>query len=334
MFNKRTLIITSISSPNKILKLYAKICEKNKIEFIIIGDKASPRDFKLDGCYFWSLQNQKKLPFSVASLLPEKHYSRKNIGYLLAIKGESEIIMETDDDNAPYDSFVDPKDRYVKACFIEEKGWVNIYKYFTNKKIWPRGFPLEYLKNHSVNFSKLESLKINCPIQQGLADENPDVDAIFRLTGQLPIFFDKKIKVSIGRNTVCPFNSQNTIWFKEVFPLLYLPSYCSFRMTDIWRSFIAQRILWENKWNVLFESPTVCQKRNKHNLLNDFEDEIPGYLNNDKIVKILSKLKLKSGTKYIGENLVKCYEGLVRQKMIDSREIKILNAWLFDLSVL
>ena len=76
MFNKRTLIITSISSPNKILKLYAKICEKNKIEFIIIGDKASPRDFKLDGCYFWSLQNQKKLPFSVASLLPEKHYSR------------------------------------------------------------------------------------------------------------------------------------------------------------------------------------------------------------------------------------------------------------------
>ena len=38
-------------------------------------------------------------------------------------------------------------------------------------------------------------------------------------------------------------NSQNTLWFKKIFPLMYLPVTCSMRCTDIWRSLIALRIL-------------------------------------------------------------------------------------------
>jgi hypothetical protein len=75
-----------------------------------------------------------------------------------------------------------------------------------------------------------------------LADENPDVDAIYRLTLPLPIIFNKANNVALGNNSFCPFYSQNRTWFKEAFPLLYLSSHCSFRMTDIWRSFVAQRI--------------------------------------------------------------------------------------------
>ncbi|MGD1699535.1 STELLO glycosyltransferase family protein [Dapis sp. BLCC M229] len=59
-------------------------------------------------------------------------------------------------------------------------------------------------------------------------------------------------------------------------------------MTYIWRSFVAQRICWENGWRVLFYSPTVYQERNFYNLMRDFEDEVSGYLNNDKIAKSLS----------------------------------------------
>ena len=63
-------------------------------------------------------------------------------------------------------------------------------------------------------------------------------------------------------------------------------------MTDIWRSFIAQRIAWENNWHVLFHAPTVWQERNAHNLMRDFADEIPGYLHNRSIGDALERLDL------------------------------------------
>src|SRR5436190_7607876 len=97
------LIITSIAAPNAPMRAFAEGCKKNNIEFIVIGDKKSPKDFSLNGCRFVSLNEQKQLPFKLAKLLPENHYSRKNIGYLLA--KEKKIIIETDDDNIPKENF-------------------------------------------------------------------------------------------------------------------------------------------------------------------------------------------------------------------------------------
>ena len=136
--------------------------------------------------------------------------------------------------------------------------------------------------------------KILAPIQQGLADLNPDVDAIYRLTQPLPVSFQKEPKrIALGHGSICPFNSQNTTWFREAFPLMYLPSYCSFRMTDIWRSFVAQRIAWTCGWNILFHEATVWQERNEHAIIKDFKDEISGYCNNREIMDRLMQLDLK-----------------------------------------
>ena len=77
--------------------------------------------------------------------------------------------------------------------------------------------------------------QVDCPIQQGLADENPDVDAIYRLVLPLPVQFETGRRIALKRGVWSPFNSQNTAWWPDAFPLLYLPAYCSFRMTDIWR---------------------------------------------------------------------------------------------------
>ena len=91
---------------------------------------------------------------------------------------------------------------------------------------------------------------------------------------------------------------------------MYLPSYTTFRMSDIWRSLIAQRICWENNWRILFSKSTAIQLRNIHNLMNDFKDEIPGYLQNKNIVNYLEQLKLRKGIKNINKNLLKCYQFL------------------------
>jgi hypothetical protein len=167
-----------------------------------------------------------------------------------------------------------------------------------------------------------------------LADDNPDVDAIYRLTQPLPIQFNKFDNVALGDNAICPFNSQNTTWFKEAFALLYLPSYCSFRMTDIWRSFIAQRILWTCGWTVLFHNSTVRQERNDHSLMADFKDEISGYTNNLEIMQTLIQLDLALGVQAIPGNLRKCYQALVHKAFIGPEELPLVEAWLHDLEAL
>jgi hypothetical protein len=332
--NKNVLVITTIApSSNYILKKYAKLAIKNNFEFIIIGDKKSPLNFLLNGAIYFSLKKQKSLQFNLSKTLPINHYSRKNLGYLIAMQKNPETIIETDDDNIPLKKFFNKKKNIKQKTYVLKKsGWVNVYKFFTKKNIWPRGFALEELKKPLPPIKKIS--KVVCPIQQGLADQNPDVDAIYRLTSELPIVFKKSGNISLGSGSISPFNSQNTTWFRVAYPLMYLPSYCSFRMTDIWRSFIAQRIAWTCGWSILFHNSTVIQKRNAHNLIRDFQDEVVGYENNHRIMSNLVKLKLKPGVKNIRHNMFLCYQELVKINLIDKKEIQLLKAWFDDLKII
>jgi hypothetical protein len=328
----KSLIITSIANDkHPILNQFAKECKEHNTPFIVIGDTKSPADFNLEGCDFWSVERQLTLPFELAKVLPTRHYSRKNLGYLIAIKNGVTELVETDDDNIPRKEFWESKTREVKSYKFENSGWVNVYHYFTEKMIWPRGYPLEELQKKQIDIASLKNESVDCPIQQGLADENPDVDAVYRLTYPLPINFEIKTKLALGKNAWSPFNSQNTYWFKEAFPLMYLPSYCSFRMTDIWRSYVAQRIAWECGWSVLYHESTVWQERNDHNLMKDFEDEISGYTNNLNICKELQSLELKKGKEYIFDNLITCYQKLIDINVIGKEEMGLLKAWVGDL---
>ncbi|MBT3301186.1 MAG: DUF288 domain-containing protein [Bacteroidetes bacterium] len=329
---KTALIITSISAPNPVMKSLAEGSLKNNVDFIVIGDTKSPDKFELNGCDFYSYEEQLKLKFKFAKEVPTRHYGRKNIGYLLAIQNGAELMLETDDDNFPRASFWADRNIQQKSAVSEGDYWLNTYTYFTDKFIWPRGFSLEHLQQIQPAKDSFPIKDIISPIQQGLADENPDVDAMFRLSYPLPVSFEKDFNLALGKGSWCPFNSQNTTWFKEAFPLMYLPSYCSFRMTDIWRSFIAQRILWENNWHLLFHNSTVWQDRNEHNLMKDFEDEIPGYLNNDRIVKTLEDLDIKSGEQYLSDNVIKCYQALVDMELVGKDEIKLIHSWYEDLA--
>ena len=329
----KSLIITSIANDkHPILIQFAEECKKRNLPFIVMGDTKSPAEFNLDGCDFWSVARQQTLPFELAKIAPTRHYSRKNLGYLLAIKNGVTELVETDDDNIPREEFWSEKQSDVKSHVFENTGWVNVYHYFTKSFIWPRGYPLEELQKKQTELSTLKNEIIHCPIQQGLADENPDVDAVYRLTHPLPLSFELKNKIALGKNAWSPFNSQNTHWFKEAFALMYLPSYCSFRMTDIWRSYVAQRIAWECGWSVLYHESTVWQERNEHNLMKDFEDEIPGYSNNLNICKELQALVLKPGKEHIYENLIVCYQKLIEINVVGKEEITLLNAWIADLS--
>lgn len=332
MEEKVAVVVTTIAEPNPTFRQLAQGCTKNAYEFIVIGDETSPGTFQLAGCSFYSLEEQRALGLKFTQVCPTRHYARKNIGYLLAILSGANVIIETDDDNIPSDQFWHRRHREQSVRAIAEGGFVNAYRYFSDQKVWPRGLPLEHVNDSIRDFDDLPTENADCPIQQGLTDSDPDVDAIYRLTLPLPLSFRNDRRVALKHGSWCPFNSQNTTWWKDAFPLLYLPAYCSFRMTDIWRSFVAQRIAWTNGWSILFTEPTVLQVRNQHDLMRDFRDELPGYLDNKKICETLDSLQLLSGPEHIIRNLRTCYQRLVTIGIHDPRELELLEAWIADIT--
>lgn len=334
MTEKTALIVTSIAAPNDVLRALAGGCREHGFQFVVIGDERSPADFQLEDCRFYSLAEQRELEFEFARKCPTRHYARKNIGYLVALKDGASVIVETDDDNFPEQQFWDERHRLQSVPTAAGAGWLNVYRYFTESNIWPRGLPLEHIQSTLPAFETLTQTDVDCPIQQGLANENPDVDAIYRLALPLPQNFRRDRRVALGGDSWCPFNSQNTTWWRDAFPLLYLPAYCSFRMTDIWRSFIAQRIAWANGWSILFHEPTVWQERNEHNLMRDFKDEVPGYLNNSAIGEALGQLDIKAGVEHLGDNLRLSYEKLVSMDLVGVQELDLVDAWLADLKAI
>lgn len=329
---KSSVVLTSIAAPNQVMRQIAADCQAADISFIVIGDTKSPSDFSLDGCRFMGVNEQLTLPFKTPALCPTRHYARKNIGYLLAIQDGAELILETDDDNLPSADFYKPLPIEAEIASVEAEGWVNVYRYFDDRLIWPRGLPLDAI--HDALPERDAPRQVRIPIQQGLADENPDVDAIYRLILPLPFDFQRRERVALGKGAWCPFNSQNTAFYREAFPLLYLPAHCSFRMTDIWRSFVAQRIGWANGWSVLFREATVVQDRNDHSLMRDFADEVSGYNGNRAIAERLDALDLAPGAAAMGENLRVCYRALVEDGHVGADELPLLDAWIDDLAML
>jgi hypothetical protein len=158
-------------------------------EFVVVGDDKSPPDFHQPGATYLDMAAQRASGFRYAREAPSRHYARKNVGYLVAIRNGADVLIETDDDNYPKEGFWNHRQRVVRAAVVNSTEWVNAYSYFSKTDIWPRGLPLDKILA-PVPPLDAES-DVMCPIQQGLADDNPDVDAIYRLVRPLPLQFDR-----------------------------------------------------------------------------------------------------------------------------------------------
>lgn len=320
------VVVTTIQAPTECLRRFAAKVDGTGGELLVVGDTKTPATFRLGGARFLSYEEQVGSGSRLALALPKAHYARKNLGYVEAIRAGASTIYETDDDNAPLASWRRREETTIAAAF-GGAGWVNVYRFFAAGTIWPRGLPLDAL-HEGIDSVLAGDGAVRAPIQQGLADGEPDVDAVWRLTMPREVTFDAAPSVLLPRGAWCPFNSQSTWWFPAAYPLLYLPSFCSFRMTDIWRSFVAQRCLWAMGHGVVFHGPEVVQERNVHNLMRDFEQEVPGYLGNRRLAAALEELSLPAGEDEAGPNLARCYRALVGAGFLPEEELALVGLWL------
>jgi hypothetical protein len=326
-----SIVLTTINQPTLGIKSILSASKKFDFEVFIIGDKKTPSKYYNTREYI-SIQDQKKLNFDICKKLPLNSYSRKMIGYLLAAHTGKEFIKETDDDNIPYPSFYDESEKSINLRILESGNkFVNPLNYFSERDIWPRGFPLDEVLKPSVKKTKIKKFR-NKFVEQNLAELDPDVDAIFRLTNRVKSskFFDQGLPILIPISSYAPFNSQCTTWPSNLLPLMYLPVTCSFRMTDIWRSYIAQRLMKDFSARLIYTKAKVKQIRNEHDLMSDFKQEVEGYLRVKEFVGLLDNFKTKKGSDNLSINLKKLYRVLIKNHFFKEEEMIYLDAWLYD----
>jgi hypothetical protein len=321
---EKWIVVTTIQYPTEQLKQLAQIPDWH---LVVVGDKKTPKDWHLENCDYLSPERQLELGYELTNLLPWNHYSRKNIGYLFAIENGAKIIYETDDDNLPIGA-LNPSSQNCELHGLKHAdNCVNVYGYFGQPHVWPRGYPLDKIKegNHFL-VTTPEPCQIG--IEQGVVNKSPDVDAIFRLTQEEEIVFEERFPCFLPENLFCPFNSQNTFFHQAAFFTMYIPSTPTMRVSDIWRGYIAQKLIWEKGLKLIFSGPNAIQERNAHSLMNDFFLEQALYSQGSALVDYLKDWSVYDhplGSMYA------LYKDLVREGFVEEKELHLLKAWISDL---
>ena len=315
---KKCIIITTIHKPNESIEAFAK----SDYDLIIVGDlktcEASYSDRK--DIIFLGLGEQNDLSPKLSKLIPKNHYGRKNLGYLYAIQQGYDIIAETDDDNIPYKSWGNFEKYNTKRAIIAPER-PNPLKEFTSKKIWPRGYDLRLVNKRQKHVYGDNKAPVH--VWQGIADIDPDVDAIYRLTRNNKIKFKVRKQIILDEEVYVPGNTQNTIWTNpETFYSLYIPCTVTFRYCDILRSYLAQKMIWMHGGRMGYNHATVYQKRNVHDFFSNFIDEIPVYLHTPKVIDILKAFNPKEP-----KSLISLYKELYFNNIVNKKELIIIKEW-------
>lgn len=278
--NRRFIVITSINSPSEAVREFSKW---EGWTTIVVGDRKSPAEWACSNVVYLSIEDQLKQFPQFSAFLPENTYLRKMIGYLYAFRDGAEAIFESDDDNIPYPDAANQ----IGGCLIDSReigstvgtdtGWVNVYTEFGAPDCWPRGFPLHHIRSSGERLRRGTTNGLPWGVIQYLADEDPDVDAIYRMTRSESVYFARNRVLRLEVGSYSPFNSQATLWVPETFPLMFLPIGVTDRVTDILRGYMSLACLWKCGYTLAVASPVVHQQRNAHNLLRDFDQEIDLY---------------------------------------------------------
>ena len=156
---------------------------------------------------------------------------------------------------------------------------------------------------------------------------NPDIDAIHRLTKPLPMNFKSSVApVQVPINNYSPYNAQATIHTYDAFFAILLPASVTGRVTDIWRGYFAQGLFKEIDLRLIFTPPSITQYRNAHNILGDMESEKDLYLKSNKLVEFLHDKRFKSQTTQ--GRMEELFIDLYERGYIETSDIEMVQHWL------
>lgn len=317
----------------KFLELPSQFC------LIVVADIKTPsvnfEKLPSERVIFLSVLLQQNLENRIqfVKLIPWNSFGRKNIGYMFAIAAKAKAIWDMDDDNILISKHhilhaLNVRTNNNYNFFISNGSVINpmpLFKNYSDNYLWPRGLPLEVIKTKHI-FSKTKKPE-KILIWQSLANNDPDVDAIFRLTKNHKIFFDDEKALVLASTQFSPMNAQSCLFFNQSFLALFLPFSVPGRVSDIWRGYIAQALLFGIPGNIVLSSPLVIQNRNAHNYLEDFMAEKDLYEKSGALLNLLTTFLNYKKSFTIFDIYVELYEkGFV--ELIDVEAVYLWNFYL------
>ena len=357
---KRWGVVTTIFEPSEAVRRQVRLegwC------LVVIADKISVKEYNPgwfpgqgnDAVVYLTPEEQEAMKIPFVDALPWNHFGRKNVGFLYAILHGAEIIWDFDDDNllkfwlrgaappgAPsLDASVPGEHNcvngHMEALLPKEHNWPTYNPYpklgAPSLPSWPRGLPLDDIKNPQSFNTTLTSVSVGCSdiaVLQSLAEYQPDVDAIFRFTQPIPFWFNRSKEhrpLIIPTGVFTPYNAQATLHFLSGFFGLFLPVTVNSRVSDIWRSYFAQRLFWDIGAKIGFASrPLVVQDRNGHSHIKDFEGENDLYMKSKQLIMFLGQWKGRGAT--IVERTEELWIALYEREYIEKNDVMLVQLWL------
>ena len=343
-------IVTTIFDPTTAVLQFARGVPNSCL--VVVGDRKTNHTSWLsnplvpENVQYLDPTAQEALGFEIVEHVPWNHFGRKNIGFLYAVKEGARWIYDFDDDNTVKDSSVHifgslMRGSYHVTHINSDHFLFNPYPSFSPLMrntdphiVWPRGFPLNFIKDGKTsnsNENDAYSRNERVAIFQSLADQDPDVDAIYRMTKDISLIFTRPDTVLVvPRGTYAPWNAQATLVSKEAFFGLNLPVTVPGRVSDIWRSYVTGRLLWEAGYAVAFCSPFVTQYRNPHDYMVDFIDENDLYTKSLDLIRIIDAF---DGSMYteLSTMYTSLIQVLVDHGFVQVQDYHLACAWVRDL---
>ncbi len=315
----------------------------------------------LENVFYFSIDKQREWeeiigPFGeFVKSTPWKHFCRKNLGYLFAIIHGAEYIFDFDDDNfvkvdangVPLQILPEDHERDADGNMVLNQVGIimqgaNVFNHHpimgaSVEESWARGFPIDLIKDkHTRGLVAYDtdipfvSAKKEIGVIQFLADGNPDIDAMHRISKPLPINFplDEGRSVLVPTHAYAPYNAQATIHTKNALWATLLPGTVPGRVSDIWRSYFAQCIFHDSGLQLVFSPPKIVQERNEHDYLGDLDAEQDLYVKSGKLVEFLSEWDSEEEGDTIPKRMERLWIDLYERGYIELDDIYAVQMWL------
>lgn len=282
--------------------------------------------------------------------IPWTDVGRKIIGYLYAIAHGATVIWDFDDHDmlkfwipgaapkgAPSIEAAISDTEIITVRELQDHAWPTYNAYpsmgVPSLPSWPRGLPLDDVLQDECSKGALIESQVqsrSIAVLQSLSDHQPDADIIYQSMMPFPFFFNRTKETRpllISSHTFVPYNAKATLHFQPGLWALYLPMTVDKELSDIWRGYIAQRMLWEAGLMVGFTArPLVVQDHDIH-ITKDLSE---AYLRlSDKTKELIIFLCTWRGKEstFI-KRIEELWNALYVNKFIEKRDVETMQLWL------
>ena len=277
---KKVIVTTTINPPTEAIAAFQAMPDW---ELVVIGDKRTPRDYRLGRGVYVTPEEQEKYDPALSEAVGWNCIQRRIFGLLWACDMKADVVAVVDDDNIPLQG-------WGANLLVGTEAEVNYYETdlpafdpvgaTNHAHLWHRGYPLQLLPKR--RYDRKSRRKIRVDVQADFWNGDPDIDALCRMEHAPECDFDPG-RFPLAANKMGPFNSQNTFLRGALLKDYFLFPHVG-RMDDIWASYYIQA----KGAKVVYNKASVYQKRNVHDLIRDMRQEYLGYEHNLQIVEGLA----------------------------------------------